>query len=125
MRKDVGRQLPKIVMMYFSYDNTLVGMDKAFLYANIITGRDSYYKDIYSSFEKDIEIYVYEQLKAGNINDYLVILYKALLGTQLITEETNDFICRLRYVYKIQCFSSYVKEISFLPCQEEKKRLHR
>lgn len=112
MRKDVGRQLPKIVMMYFSYDNTLVGMDKAFLYANIITGRDSYYKDIYSSFEKDIEIYVYEQLKAGNINDYLVILYKALLGTQLITEETNDFICRLRYVYKIQCFSSYVKEIS-------------
>ena len=90
MKKDVGRQLPKIVMMYFSYDNTLVGMDKAFLYANIITGRDSYYKDIYSSFEKDIEIYVYEQLKAGNINDYLVILYKALLGTQLITEETND-----------------------------------
>ena len=30
MKKDVERQLPKIVLMYFSYDNTLMGLDKAF-----------------------------------------------------------------------------------------------
>ena len=112
MKKDIDRQLPKIVLMYFAYDNTLMGLDKAFLYANIVRGRDSYYKDIYSGYEKNIEIYVYEQLKAGCINDYLEVLYKSLLETQLITEETNDFICRLRYVYKIQCFSDYVTGIT-------------
>lgn len=111
MKKDVERQLPKIVLMYFSYDNTLMGLDKAFLYANIIKGRYSYYKDIYACYEKNIEIYVYEQLKAGNINEYLEILYKSLLEPQLITEETNDFICRLRYIYKINCFSNYVTGI--------------
>ncbi len=112
MKKDVDRQLPKLVLMYFSYDNTLMGLDKAFLYANIVRGRDSYYKDIYAGYDKNIEIYVYEQLKAGCINEYLEILYKALLKPQLITQETNEFVCRLKYVYKLKCFGSYVTGIT-------------
>ena len=31
--KETDRQLPKIVLMYFAYDNTLADEDKAFLYA--------------------------------------------------------------------------------------------
>lgn len=79
MPKNIERQLPKIVLMYFAYDNILSDSDKAFLYANIVTGRDSYYKNIYEGYDRNIEIFVYEQLKDGKISDNLAVLYKALL----------------------------------------------
>lgn len=94
MPKETDRQLPKIVLMYFAYDNTLIDEDKAFLYANVVTGRDSYYKNIYEGYERNIEIYVYEQLKAGNISDNLVVLYKALLKTQLVCDDTGTFVSK-------------------------------
>ena len=55
MPKNIERQLPKIVLMYFAYDNILSDSDKAFLYANIVTGRDSYYKNclLYTSDAAD------------------------------------------------------------------------
>lgn len=79
MPKNIERQLPKIVLMYFAYDNILSDSDKAFLYANIVTDRDSYYKNIYEGYDRNIEIFVYEQLKDGKISDNLAVLYKALL----------------------------------------------
>ena len=111
MPKDIDRQLPKIVLMYFAYDNTLADTDKAFLYANVVTGRDSYYKNIYEGYERNIEIFVYEQLKAGNISDNLVVLYKALLKTQLVCDETGTFISIMPYMYRIQCFSDVVRYV--------------
>lgn len=111
MKKDIYTQLPKIVLMYFAYDNTLGDREKAFLYANIVRGRDSYYKDIFVNYEKNIEIFVYEQLKAGNISDELVVLYKALLGTELLNKETGEFISGLAYVYRVKIFSDVVRSV--------------
>lgn len=111
MPKKTDRQLPKIVLMYFAYDNTLTDADKAFLYANVVTGRDSYYKNIYEGYERNIEIYVYEQLKAGNISDNLVVLYKALLKTQLVCDDTGIFVSKMPYMYRMQCFSDVVRYV--------------
>ena len=111
MPKDIERQLPKIVLMYFAYDNILSDSDKAFLYANIVTGRDSYYKNIYEGYDRNIEIFVYEQLKAGKISDNLAVLYKALLKTQLVSEETGGFISRMPYMHRVRCFSDVVSRV--------------
>ncbi len=109
--KDIERQLPKIVLMYFAYDNTLSDSDKAYLYANIVTGRDSYYKNIYEGYDRNIEIFVYEQLKAGKISDNLAVLYKALLKTQLVSDETGSFISTMPYMHRVQCFSNVVSRV--------------
>ena len=111
MPKDIERQLPKIVLMYFAYDNILSDSDKAFLYTNIVTGKDSYYKNIYEGYDRNIEIFVYEQLKAGKISDNLAVLYKALLKTQLVSEETGGFISRMPYMHRVLCFSDVVSRV--------------
>ena len=111
MPKNIERQLPKIVLMYFAYDNILSDSDKAFLYANIVTGRDSYYKNIYEGYDRNIEIFVYEQLKDGKISDNLAVLYKALLKTQLISKETGSFISRMPYMHRVRCFSDVVSRV--------------
>ena len=111
MPTNIERQLPKIVLMYFAYDNILSDSDKAFLYANIVTGRDSYYKNIYEGYDRNIEIFVYEQLKDGKISDNLAVLYKALLKTQLISKETGSFISRMPYMHRVRCFSDVVSRV--------------
>lgn len=124
MPKDIERQLPKIVLMYFAYDNTLSDPDKAFLYANIVTGRDSYYKNIYEGYDRNIEIFVYEQLKAGNISDNLAVLYKVLLKTQLVSKETGGFISRMPYMHRVRCFSDVVNRVHVRHPEFEKETVY-
>lgn len=76
-----------------------------------MTGRDSYYKNIYEGYDRNIEIFVYEQLKDGKISDNLAVLYKALLKTQLISKETGSFISRMPYMHRVRCFSDVVSRV--------------
>lgn len=110
MEKNLDRQLPKIVLLYFAYDNTLGDYNKAFLYANIVTNKQVY-KDVYENYKKNIGIFVYEQLKQGKINDYLIVLYKEFLGAEYIREDTGLFVGRLKYIHKLVVFDNVVTSV--------------
>lgn len=110
MKKDVSKQLPKMVLMYFAYDSTLNDNYKAFLYANIIVNKNAY-KDIYDSFKKTIELFVYDQVKLGKINDYLVILYREILSKEYLNDDTKEFLMQLNLMYRLTCFDEGVKKV--------------
>lgn len=110
IRKDISIRLPKIVLMYFTYDSDINYPWKSYLFANIVYHKEEY-KEVYSSYEHIIELYVYEQLKQQNIDRYLVYLYKEFIKPQLIKNETAGFIARLKFMYHITCFDDDVKMV--------------
>lgn len=110
IRKDISIRLPKIVLMYFTYDSGVNYTWKSYLFANIVYNKEQY-KDVYESYEHIIELYVYEQLKQERIDEYLVYLYREFIKPQLVKEDTAAFIARLKFMYHITCFDGDVKAI--------------
>ena len=62
IKKDIKVRIPRIVLLYFTYDSGINYEWKSFLYANVVYNK-AFYKDIYDSYEQMIELYLYEQLK--------------------------------------------------------------
>lgn len=71
-------ELPKMVMMYFAYQNNLDYERMAFLYANVWEHRGMF-PEIALSYTEHLESFVREQVAHGRINSHLVKLYKRIL----------------------------------------------
>lgn len=108
--REYDRKLPKVVLMYFEFENELEYRLKAYLYANILMNKASY-GDIYQSYERYMELFVYEQLKERHIDDSLVILYRELWKKQLITQDTCAYMAKLLYMHKFTCFDKGVQAV--------------
>ena len=112
IKKDIKVRIPRIVLLYFTYDSGINYEWKSFLYANVVYNK-AFYKDIYDSYEQMIELYVYEQLKAGCINNDLMYLYRQFLKPQLINNETAEYAVKLRFMYRVKAVivkCGYMKE---------------
>lgn len=105
--KSLSDRLPKLVIMYFAYDAQLDYANKAFLYANLTANKESY-GELYNNYSKDIEMFVYEQMKAGHIDDNLAYLYKKFWSVNLLHEETAQFMSKLIFMYKVTCYDNDV-----------------
>lgn len=70
--------LPKTLLTYFTYSNSLDYMERAYLYTNVFLNKEEY-EFVYDTYEIKIQEFMKEQLMLGNVNEYLVILYKAFL----------------------------------------------
>ena len=110
IKKDIKVRIPRIVLLYFTYDSGINYEWKSFLYANVVYNK-AFYKDIYDSYEQMIELYVYEQLKAGCINNDLMYLYRQFLKPQLINNETAEYAVKLRFMYRVTADCSKVKAV--------------
>ena len=110
---DYDRLLPKVVLMYFSYNNQLNDTQKAFLYANIIR----YLPDtdqLRLTYAPQMEKFAAEQLRLGQISNNLVTLYKYIWNDALIDEDTAVPVARLLFAYKLTCSDSGVKNVIVL-----------
>ncbi len=104
-------RLPKMVLMYFTYESNLEYRDKAYLYANVITN-ELQSKDIIDAYIPSIEYFAHEQLRLGNIDDNLMIIYKHIWNEKLIDNSTYDNMRRLMFTYKVSCFDSKVTAVA-------------
>lgn len=93
--------LPKIVLMYFSYQNNLDYEHCAFLYHYVWKHRDEY-GDLYSNYWPRIEHFVIEQIQKEHINRHLAGLYQDILTPGIVTEQTAGPLSRLLFAHQIQ-----------------------
>lgn len=104
------RELPKEILLYFSYVSELDYNSRSVLYENILNyvRKDS---DIYKLYERDMEKFAMEQLFAGRISSQLAVIYKHMLYKEQIDPQiaktlpsilsSNRVVCRdaaMRYV---------------------------
>ncbi len=112
--KSVGREkyarLPKIVLMFFAYDSGLDYKDKAFLYADIISNEINN-AEVYDSYRPHIEQFGYEQLKLGNIDDNLIVIYRHIWNEKLADELTAPYMLKLMFTYRIRIYSDNIEYV--------------
>lgn len=94
--------LPKMVLMYFAYENQLDINARSYLYASILTNnqQDKKVMDMYSD---QIEKFGMEHMIQGDISEFLLIIYRYLLNKNTEDEALQDFIKSLLFTYKIYC----------------------
>ncbi len=110
MDKSKMLPLPKIVLMYFSYDTAMDYADKAYLYANIIANEKEQ-PEVMNVYLPNIEHFGYEQLRSGNIDENLLEIYSYIKDDHLIDEFTAENMQKLIFTYKVKCFDAEVAEV--------------
>lgn len=109
-KKDDMSPLPKMVLMYFGYNNSLDYRHKAYLFANIIYNKaDSL--QAYSSYYPQIELFVEEQLMLGHINEQLAYLYRNVVTPDMVNAENAGPVSEIYYTYRIQCSNPRMRSV--------------
>lgn len=93
--------LPKMVLMYFSYQNSLNYELAAFLYANVYRNREEF-PELYDTYRTKIEQFITEQILKKRINRDLAYLYKNLIIPQMITPEIANALSELIFVHMVE-----------------------
>lgn len=95
-------QLPRMVLLYFSYNNALDAGRRALLYANIIVNKE---KDMetYHSYRKIMEEFCFEQIGLGNISSNLAIIYREFWCDALYGEKYALQLSSLVFANRFEC----------------------
>lgn len=104
------KPLPRILLMYFGYNNNLDYVHKAYLYANIIHNKTENLQ-MYRSYLPHIELFVNEQLLAGHISENLAYIYANIVKNDLITEDNAGPVCEIYSTYLINCNNQKFKSV--------------
>ena len=80
--------VPKIIQMYFSYDNKLPYRKLAVLYNNIIAAKETE-PEVYHKYRKAMGRFAMDQAQLRHIDDNLAVLYEDMLELGFINEELS------------------------------------
>ena len=106
----VAQELPRTVLMYFSYQNNLDYEHSAYLYDYILRRADKL-GEIYEVYRPRMEQFVLDQIKKEHINRPLANLYNRLLQPGMITEETCGPLSKLLFAHLIQVEDDRLKRV--------------
>lgn len=93
---DYAGKLPKLILMYFAYNNNLSYERRAFLYAYVLKNNEDY-PELYRTYVPEMERFVIEQLQKGRMNKELAYLYKKLLTPQMIQGDNATMLADILF----------------------------
>ena len=102
--------LPKMVLMYFSYNNSLDYVRKAYLFANIIHNKMDN-PQMYKSYIPQMTEFAGEQLLLGHINDHLALLYKNVFNESMVTPENAGPVSEVFFTYRVECDNTNFRKV--------------
>lgn len=82
------RELPRIVLMYFSFHSDLDQDTNAFLYAIVVKDKEKD-PDMFSRYRIQIEDFVNKQLTEGRNSRYLSIVYRGIIDEEFLADKMN------------------------------------
>lgn len=106
----VPREIPKVVLLYFSYQNSLDYERTACLYAYILQNRDKL-KEIYDTYYIRMEQFCIEQISRLHINRQLADIYNHMLQPDMITEQICEPLSRLLFAHMIRVEDDRLKKV--------------
>ena len=110
--------LPRILLLYFSYNNTLDYHAQALLYLNVLT----YMKEdeeIYRAYAGQIENFAVEQLFQSHMNKALAEIYSQTIFPEMMDEKIARVLPKLLYAKEIRCHVPQMRQV--ILCYEEMK----
>ena len=112
MSLDLNRpgDIPKIVLMYFSYQNNLDYAHSAYLYDYILQNKEKL-GEIYDAYRVKIEHFAGIQIQKGRINRHLANIYNQLLSPAMINEQNGSMISRLLFAHTLRVEDDRLKKV--------------
>lgn len=99
--------VPKIIQMYFSFDNKLPYRKLAVLYNNIIAAKETE-PEVYHKYRKAIGRFAMDQAQLRHIDDNLAVLYEDMLELGFINEELSAAFSDIIYTHKLIVFDKRI-----------------
>ena len=99
--------VPKIIQMYFSYDNKLPYRKLAVLYNNIIAAKETE-PEVYHKYRKAMGRFAMDQAQLRHIDDNLAVLYDDMLELGFINEELSAAFSDIIYTHKLIVFDKRI-----------------
>lgn len=100
--KQVPKRLPKVLLLYFAYNNTLGYALKAFLYASVISARHEDDQS-YETYRGQMENYVIDQIIREHINDNLALVYREVLEPSMVKRDMAEGLLHILFTRRIIC----------------------
>lgn len=108
--KQSEEMLPKTILMYFNFDNSLDYKRKAYLYANIWRYRERL-GELFYSYEPRIKMFVREQLMNRHMNEQLAYLYAELSDDIFNDAELALLFEELVFTKKLICNEDNIRHV--------------
>ena len=103
-------ELPKTVLLYFSYQNNLDYAHSAYLYRYLQQHREEYI-DLYAGYRQQMEQFVTEQIRKGHMSRDLAYLYRELLTEDMIGEQTAGQLARMIFAHEIRLGAPGIRKV--------------
>lgn len=112
MSMNLGKQqeIPKRVLMYFSYQSNLDYEHTAYLYDYILQN-EYCLEDIYETYRMRIEYFCLDQISKLHINRQLADIYNRLLQPGMLTEQNCEPLSRLMFAHLIQVEDDRLRKV--------------
>lgn len=94
-------RLPRMVLMYFSYQSSLDYEHNAYLYDYILQNREDY-PELYDHYHLQIERFVIDQIQKQHVDRHLANLYQEFLSPGMITEQTAVPLAKILFAHLVQ-----------------------
>lgn len=104
------QEVPKIVLLYFLYQNNLDYERMSFLYYYVLQHR-SEYEELYNQYRPRIERFVIDQIQKEHINRYLAGLYHEMLTPGIITEQTAPSLSKLVFAHQVTVEDARLRKV--------------
>lgn len=99
--------VPKVIQMYFSFDNKLPYRKLAVLYNNIIAAKETE-PEVYHKYRKAMGRFAMDQVQLRHIDDNLAVLYEYMLELGFINEELSAAFSDIIYTHKLIVFDKRI-----------------
>ena len=103
-------EIPKTVLLYFTYQSNLDHAHAAYLYSYVAEHREEY-PEIYESYVHRIEMFVKEQVLKERISEPLSKLYQMFLQDDMVQKQNASAMVNILFSNKMKVPSRQVQQI--------------
>ena len=93
--------IPRMVLMYFSYHADLNQEYAAYLYRYVYENKEQL-EDLYFTYAPGMERFLLKKLYAGQINDDLGYLYERIILPKMMTEDNAKALSKVMFTHKLE-----------------------
>lgn len=109
MSRNYQKVLPKVIRLYFGYNNTLSDQKKAFVYSNVIRNKETD-RETYLTYKKSMEAFACEKIKEGRMNeDFAVVYQEFCVNSQ--DENVRAALAKVLFTSRLYCDDPKIRKV--------------
>lgn len=101
MSRNYQKVLPKVIRLYFGYNNTLSDQRRAFIYSNIIRNKETD-KETYQAYKQNMEAFACDKIKEGRMNEDFAVVYQEFCVNSE-DENVRAALAKVLFTYRLYC----------------------